>query len=134
MNPNCKWHFENHERSKAAKRAYYYRNKDKNKSAAAKYRMNNKAKRVLSSRNSKLKRAYGITSDQYDQMLKEQNGVCRLCFRPPKTHRLSVDHCHKTGRVRGLLCIACNKNIIGGLERYEGMFERVALYLGKTAL
>lgn len=58
-------------------------------------------------------RAKGLGVDQavYDRMLAEQHGVCRICGRPPKVRRLHVDHDHKTGAVRGLLCFRCNRLI-----------------------
>lgn len=45
-------------------------------------------------------------------MLEKQKGVCAICFLPPLEIRLAVDHCHKTGKIRGLLCTACN-NALG---------------------
>lgn len=52
---------------------------------------------------------YGITTDQYTEMLEKQQGMCAICG---DTHnrgkRLCVDHCHKTGKIRGLLCLSCN--------------------------
>lgn len=64
-------------------------------------------------RRDQLKHHYGITIEQYDAMCAKQNGVCAICKRPPrgKMQRLSVDHCHKTGTVRGLLCITCNRTV-----------------------
>lgn len=53
-------------------------------------------------------RRYDMTLEQYDLILETQGGVCFLCLRPPTDKRLAVDHDHKTGRVRGLLCSACN--------------------------
>ena len=61
---------------------------------------------------------YGLTPDQYDQMVAEQRGVCAICERP-ETRRgqhglvlpLSIDHDHETGRVRGLLCARCNATL-----------------------
>lgn len=55
-----------------------------------------------------LKRKYGITADQYQQMLEEQGGVCAICKTPPTNRKLVVDHCHQSGVVRGLLCNHCN--------------------------
>lgn len=52
---------------------------------------------------------YGITPEQYQKMLDRQGGLCDICYRPPKTLRLAVDHDHKTKRVRGLLCYTCNR-------------------------
>ncbi len=65
-----------------------------------------------------LKRAYGITLEDYNLMLEKQNGKCAICknevtnkFSKGKIHNLSVDHCHKTGKVRGLLCRKCNQGL-----------------------
>lgn len=49
---------------------------------------------------------YDLTSAQYDAMFREQGGRCRIC--ETEHNRLCVDHCHETGRVRGLLCRSCN--------------------------
>ncbi|MDQ3747961.1 MAG: endonuclease VII domain-containing protein [Acidobacteriota bacterium] len=61
-------------------------------------------------RKSRLKYNYGITLDRYYELLEKQNGVCAICGEPQniETHSLSVDHCHVTGKVRGLLCHKCN--------------------------
>lgn len=61
-------------------------------------------------RNYHYKRSYDLTLDQYNQMFEDQKGCCLTCG----THQsllskaLAVDHCHKSGRVRGLLCTFCN--------------------------
>ena len=54
---------------------------------------------------------YGITVEDYDRMFKEQNGRCAICHTQQHYQRLAVDHCHKTGKVRGLLCQHCNRSI-----------------------
>ena len=54
---------------------------------------------------------YGMTADQYREMLALQDGCCAICRRKPTGRRLAVDHEHRTGRVRGLLCDACNRAI-----------------------
>ena len=63
-------------------------------------------------RNRHLKRIYGITVDQYTEMLYNQNGRCKICGRIKNTDKrkafMHVDHCHKTGKVRGVLCGQCN--------------------------
>lgn len=74
-----------------------------------------KEARVYKPRNSRLNNLsskYGITSDHYDAILERQGGACALCQKPAgRSNRwgtLSVDHCHETGLIRGLLCAACN--------------------------
>ena len=60
-----------------------------------------------------LKTRYGITESQYNEMLASQNNRCAICETPAdKQDRLmAVDHCHKTGVIRGLLCNSCNLGI-----------------------
>lgn len=62
-----------------------------------------------------LRREYGITLKDYNEMLKKQNHSCAICKRH-KSHfmnSLAVDHDHKTEAVRGLLCFYCNKRFVG---------------------
>ncbi len=69
--------------------------------------------------NLKLKTRYGITPEQYVGMVKIQNNRCAICGNPEtaknptsnKIQKLAVDHCHKTGKVRQLLCQDCNRGI-----------------------
>lgn len=60
---------------------------------------------------------YGITVEDYEDMFSEQGGVCAICGNAQQSHKkaLCVDHCHKTGEVRGLLCDSCNT----GLGRFN---------------
>jgi hypothetical protein len=70
---------------------------------------------VTRSKRAKLRR-HGLTIEKYEEMLAAQGGVCAICRQPEKdieartgkVKALAVDHCHKTGRIRGLLCRACN--------------------------
>ena len=60
-------------------------------------------------RNSYYKSVYGITLEEYDILLEEQNGKCKICGSDDNNgQRFCVDHCHETGKVRGLLCRPCN--------------------------
>ena len=54
-----------------------------------------------------LKRNFGMSEDDYKEMLEYQDGLCAICETKTK-YRLCVDHCHTTGRIRGLLCRRCN--------------------------
>jgi len=65
-----------------------------------------------SERERHLKRKYGVDFATYDRMLSAQGGLCLICGRPePEDRMLDVDHDHKTGIVRGLLCTSCNRMI-----------------------
>lgn len=66
----------------------------------------------LRSHGNSIKYMYGISATTYAQMLALQNGVCAICKGTNKNgKRLSVDHCHNTNKVRGLLCHNCNMGL-----------------------
>lgn len=81
-------------------------------------------------------RSYGLTISEYDSMVDAQHGVCAICQQPESTpdnlsrgpRRLTVDHCHETGRVRGLLCQNCNSGI-GQLGDSVQRLEAALAYL-----
>lgn len=67
-----------------------------------------------------LKRLHQITLDHYESLLRQQHGVCAICRKPPSRSNmtemvLDVDHDHKSGKIRGLLCRSCN----GGLGLFK---------------
>jgi hypothetical protein len=77
----------------------------------------------------KLKSVYGISLDSFNELLEIQNGKCAICRQPEsKKQRLSVDHDHNTGEVRGLLCFACNAGI-GFLQDSSKVLQKAAKYL-----
>lgn len=76
-----------------------------------------------------LRHQYGITLVDYDAMLAEQGGGCAVCGVPSSGDRkLSVDHCHTSGRVRGLLCSRCNY-ALGLLDDRPELMRQAATYL-----
>jgi hypothetical protein len=83
----------------------------------------------------KMLRLYGI---DYTAVLAEQGGVCAICKKPetnrsngPNPKRLSVDHCHETGKARGLLCNNCNR-AIGLLGDAPDLLRAAAEYLERV--
>jgi hypothetical protein len=80
-------------------------------------------------RDLRLRRTYGITSEQYDEMLEAQGGVCAICGRPPKNMPLNVDHDHKTGLVRGLICWSCNHRVLGAVRDSIELLRAAMEYL-----
>lgn len=82
-----------------------------------------------------LRRFYGITPEQYDEMFKTQNGKCAACGREQEdgarhVDRLQVDHDHSTGAVRGLLCSTCNR-ALGFLSDSPTRVEQLLTYIRK---
>lgn len=57
-------------------------------------------------REQKLKKRYGMTQAEFDKRLQQQGGGCKTCGRV--SEKFVVDHCHESGKVRGILCGACN--------------------------
>jgi hypothetical protein len=75
-----------------------------------------------------LKKNYGITQEEYNALLENQNELCAICKSLPIDLNLNVDHNHNTGQVRGLLCEKCNKGIGLFLENPETL-RLAAIYL-----
>ena len=63
------------------------------------------------SRDAQLRAKYSITEEIYEKILVTQKGVCAICGNHQRYKRLAVDHSHKTGQVRGLLCENCNRGL-----------------------
>lgn len=76
-------------------------------------------------------RGINITPDEFYIKLKEQNNCCAICGRNMDTmkKKLHVDHNHKTGQVRGLLCDFCNGRVIGLIENYSAELHAGFVYL-----
>lgn len=83
-----------------------------------------------------LKARYGITQQQYDDLLASQNGKCAICetdeFVGPG-RRPHIDHDHKTGKIRGLVCVHCNVTL-GMARDNPGWLEMAITYLERHAL
>lgn len=60
-----------------------------------------------------IEKTYGLTAAEYDALSAAQGGRCAICRARPKSKRLAVDHDHKSGAVRGLLCSRCNHDLMG---------------------
>ena len=80
-------------------------------------------------RTHKIKQRYGITINDYENMYRQQNGLCKICGSPPYQGKpLHIDHDHKTGKVRALLCFKCN-NMLGLANDNPALLREAALYL-----
>lgn len=118
----------NREKIKKQVHESYKRNKDKCIARAKKYRTENREKVLAQKRFASL----GVTHEQYQAMLKEQKECCAVCgiHQTGRKYRLSVDHCHATGQIRGLLCGFCNTGI-GLFKDNISLMEKASAYLSK---
>jgi hypothetical protein len=96
------------------------------------WKTKNRAAYLRSTSNAGLKIKYGIELKDYENLLIQQNYCCKICKtkNPGRTgvKRFAVDHCHKTNKVRGLLCMACN-TAIGLLNENLSLFDAAKKYL-----
>jgi hypothetical protein len=85
--------------------------------------------RKVADRAGHLKRKFGLSLEQYDEMLASQHGGCAICGDAPEANvSLHIDHDHDSGAVRGLLCFSCN----GGLGQFKeepDLIRAAAAYL-----
>ena len=86
----------------------------------------------VKTRTKRIKKVFGITFDDYNRMLKSQNNRCAICNSTATGNRrhknLNVDHCHTTGKVRGLLCHGCNSGI-GSMKDDVELLDKAIAYL-----
>jgi hypothetical protein len=73
---------------------------------------------------------YGLTREQYEHMYTVQSGKCAICDKTIAGSKSTIDHCHSTGRVRGLLCIQCN-TILGMAHDDVRILRHAINYLAK---
>lgn len=85
-------------------------------------------------RRAQLKIKFGLTIEQYDELVRQANGVCAICEQPESLkRRLSVDHDHATGELRGLLCNRCN-TVLGHIDDDPSLLEKIPKYLRRPPL
>ncbi len=111
---------------------WHHNNRDRAIKSARRWHENNLPRRIAYARNQTL-RKYGLTPESYVAMEKQQNGRCKICGSTKPGHgakHFYIDHCHKTMRVRGLLCCHCNM-VIGQLGDDADRIRRAAEYVEK---
>ena len=137
INPRCK------ECTSAINRASYATNAERRKKRLMEFRKSNpgivkkwnktsNTRRANKQSINNLFRLYGVTEEQYGKMLMYQNGKCAICKSESSNQtnmkRLVLDHCHNTGKPRGLLCNKCNTGLGMFGDRIETVV-RAAKYL-----
>lgn len=118
-----KWREDNRDKLLKQKREWYYKNKEHQRELA---RKNNR------------KKWYGLEHVDYLRMLEIQNYCCAICGKPETTKNpsggikpLAVDHCHKTGKIRGLLCNTCN-TALGKFKDDPSILQSAINYLNRS--
>jgi len=130
-----RWYKANKERGEETRRSWAARHPEQMLEYKRAYELRNIDKNL----DRRLRASFGISLDNYNQMLEVQGGVCAICGRagqgrdgrgvnPDKPRRLCVDHDHATGAVRGLLCGWCNRTL-GRFDNDAERFEKAAAYL-----
>jgi hypothetical protein len=76
-----------------------------------------------------LKNKFNLTIKEWDDLFDKQKGVCAICAHPEQNgKRLSIDHCHTSGRIRGLVCNRCNSGL-GRFDDDSKLMRRAVEYL-----
>ena len=135
-----KWSAERPEYMRAAARKSYQKHRErKQREARERYQANPEKGREQRLK-TLYKHAYGLTTPAYQELVERHPGVCAICSRPERRKirgrvtRLSIDHCHKSGRVRGLVCSSCN-TLIAMVEAtadaigFDETVKRLRVYL-----
>lgn len=104
--------------------------KDCKDASSKQWRIDNPVQHKENMRRLSLMRTYGITPEQYDELLDKQNYSCYICERHESVfdRRMAVDHNHKTGEIRGLLCSYCNHRVVGR-HRDGDLLRKIADYI-----
>lgn len=134
-----KWYEENSEASIAKSILWHKNNADKDKENLTRRLNENKDSISRINKKSKLKAKYGISIEDYDDMFLSQGGCCAICKetekaidkRTNKPRSLAVDHCHKTGKIRQLLCNRCN-HVLGLIKDSIDICDKVKEYLWRN--
>lgn len=124
--------------------SYFYKNagaqcKKCSNLRAIKYAKENKHKIQPKLKSYALKRRYGISEEEYLTFIQKQNNLCAICgcletaldFKLKLPKALAVDHCHTTGKVRGLLCSKCNTGL-GNFKDNITYLEKAIKYLNDS--
>jgi hypothetical protein len=123
----ARWRQRNPEKVKASSEKWKAKNKEKIRENLDRFKKEWAENNPHGLRRQAMKK-YGLTLEQYEEMFFQQGGLCVICNEAPNGRNLHVDHDHHTGRVRGLLCNACNAGI-GHLQDDPNLLRRAVSYL-----
>jgi hypothetical protein len=106
-----------------------------NKKYRIRWNSENPGREKLRHRKNALKTNFGMTLEDYNTLFTRQDGRCAICGKHQSdfTKALHIDHDHKTGSIRGLLCNECNHGV-GNFKDDQTLLQRAIIYLSKFAL
>ena len=113
------------------------RNKEDYNKKRLEWANKNRKKRTIQARNSYLKKKYNISNEEYYSLYNKQNGKCAICFqcieiilnkRGNNSNSCHLDHDHKTGKIRGMLCHSCN-NALGHFKDNTKIMLQAVKYI-----
>jgi len=110
-------------------RDLYRKHPEKQRESSKRWRTNNLERAKALDHKKHLRRTFGITPEQYDVLLVQQGRGCAICGKKDD-RKLSIDHCHKCNKIRGLLCNRCNR-ALGQLRDDPQLLRNAASYLEK---
>jgi hypothetical protein len=126
------WYLKNKEKVTQQSQAWKAANPERFEELQVEWRKNNPHRIKVYTQRSKRKirlKNYGLTSEQFEQMVQDQNNLCAICEQPCSSGKLlAIDHNHKTGKVRGLLCTRCNVRL-GMIENVQAMRFKLRPFL-----
>lgn len=122
--------FSSKEKKREWQRQYNIKNREKIREAQKDWDKRNPEKRKAIRRRAEFKFRYGITPEEYELMHKKQKGLCSICLEHESKFKmkLAVDHCHKTGKIRSLLCSNCN-TALGLIKENHLTMQRTISYI-----
>lgn len=122
-------------RMSASKDGHSYRCKVCDNAARKRWEVENPEQAARSNRERQLRKRYGIDVDTYDKMFEQQGCKCAICGSTENATggsrtdwNFSVDHCHNTGQIRGLLCNNCNR-ALGLFKDSKELLKNAISYL-----
>lgn len=119
------------EKARIYAREYYWKVKQKDpeilRGWSRDWKRKNRDRNRYLTKKSYLKKTYGLTYEQYLDLIEDQNGECAICREFKELH---IDHCHKTGKIRALLCPECNK-VLGLAKEKIDILQSMIVYIDK---
>lgn len=132
------YYIKNREKRIHYSKKYYREHMKEIKISSKRYHQNHRKDRNIKARIYGLKHTYNLSLEEYNNILKLQGGVCAICKKQETRiikgtiASLCVDHNHKTGKVRGLLCYHCNVGL--GIFRDGRLLKRAIKYINRRKI